>query len=148
MQGKEVDVTGRTVDVDGSVEYEDSRTQLRMQDEAALRRFALVCWAGVVISHAYARDSHAEADWAGMARAAVFLGITNVDPAEVTDDSPDVAVSVPENFQLELDHVCRKILDERDAEWKRLARVLDKRSVLSGTEVHRLLGEEWFGSYA
>jgi hypothetical protein len=144
----EIDVMGRAVDVGGAVEYADARTLMRLQDEAALKRFALTCWAGVVIANDYGEGAHAEEDWAGMARAAVFLGLTDVDPEQLDDDTSEVDVSVPTDFQNELDVLCRHILNERRDDWERLARVLDKRSVLNGTEVHRLLGEEWFGSYA
>ena len=139
---------GRTVHVGGAVEYEDSRTPMRLQDEAALRRFALTCWAGVVISNDYGEADHATEDWAGMARAAVFLRLTDVEPEQLDDDTSEVQVSIPTDFQNELDSLCRRILDERRDEWEKLARVLDRRSVLSGTEAHRLLGEDWFGSYA
>jgi hypothetical protein len=140
-----VDVVGRAVLVGGAVEYTDSRTPMRLQGEAAVRRFALTCWAGVVIANDLGVGDDAAEDWAGMARPAVFLGLTDVDPAQLTDDTSEVHVSVPTDFQNELDAQCRHILDERRDEWERLARVLDKRSVLSGTEVHRLLSEDGFG---
>ena len=124
-----VDVVGRAVLVGGAVEYTDSRTLIGFRARR-LRRFALTCWAGVVIANDLGVGDDAAEDWAGVARAAVSLGLTDVDPAQFNDDTSEVHVSVPTDFQDELDAQCRHILDERRDEWEKLARVLDKRSVL------------------
>ena len=113
-----VDVVGRAVLVGGAVGCTESRTPMRLRARRPWERFALTCWAGVVIANDLGVGDDAAGASAGMARAAVFLGLTDVDPAQLNDDTSEVHVSVPTDFQNELDAQCRHILDERRDKWR------------------------------